>query len=188
MKKDKLYLVIFLAIIILSGAVIYSLQISQSFPHDHPPLPEDQSQASVILINQISQLKKQLEMNQDNLDILVKLGDNYYDLNNPVESIKYYERALEIKPDIPEVMVDCGAMYRQLGEIDKALEMFTRAAKLAPDLPQAFFNLGAVLLSDKNDPQGAAEIWRKFLADNPDIKPELKAFFEEKIDQALRAR
>jgi tetratricopeptide (TPR) repeat protein len=137
-----------------------------------------------MLLNQISELKKQLEADPGNFDLLVKLGNNYYDLNNPAESISYYKRALEIRPDSPMVIVDCGAMYRELGEVDKAIEMFTRATKLAPDLPQAFFNLGAILLGEKKDPRAAAEIWQTFLTKNPGIEPELKSFFEQKIAQA----
>ncbi len=185
MKKDKLYLIIFLAIILASGAVIYRFQISRSLPSDHPPISEEQSQFTVTLIKQISQLKRQLEKDPDNYDLLVRLGNNYYDLNSPTESINYYERALEIKPDSPEVIVDCGTMYRELGEVERAIEMFSRATELAPDLPQAFFNLGAVLLGEKNDPRAAAEIWQKFLSSNPGVTPELKNFFEEKIAQAL---
>ena len=185
MKKDKLYLIIFLAIILASGAVIYRFQISRSLPSDHPPISEEQSQFTVTLIKQISQLKRQLEKDPDNYDLLVRLGNNYYDLNSPTESINYYERALEIKPDSPEVIVDCGTMYRELGEVERAIEMFSRATELAPDLPQAFFNLGAVLLGEKIDPRAAAEIWQKFLSSNPGVTPELKNFFEEKIAQAL---
>jgi cytochrome c-type biogenesis protein CcmH/NrfG len=119
MKKDKWYLIITLAIIIISGGVIYNIQSRQLLSHDHPPVSESQSQMSVALVNQISQLKKQLESDPENFGILVNLGNNYYDLNNPAESVKYYEMALRIRPDVPEVIVDCGAMYRQLGEIEK---------------------------------------------------------------------
>jgi len=185
MKKDKLYLIISLAVIFASGAFIYRFQSFRSLPSDHPSISEEQSQITVTLIKQISQLKRQLEKDPDNFNLLVKLGNNYYDLNSPVESIKYYERALEIRPESPEVLVDCGVMYRELGEVEKAIEMFTGATEQDPELPQAFFNLGAVLLGEKNDPQAAAEIWQKFLTNNPDIKPELKIFFEEKIAQVL---
>jgi cytochrome c-type biogenesis protein CcmH/NrfG len=184
MKKDKWYLIISLAIVILSGAIIYNIQSRQPLPHNHPPVPDSQSQMSAALVNQISQLKKQLETDPGNFGILVNLGNNYYDLNNPAESVKYYEMALRIRPDVPEVLVDCGAMYRQLGDIDKALAMFTRATQLAPDLPQAFYNLGAVLYSEKDDPAAAVEVWQGFLDNNPGIQSEMKDFFQEKINQA----
>jgi tetratricopeptide (TPR) repeat protein len=168
---------------IASGAVIYRIQSSRSFPSGHPSISDEQSQFTVTLIKQISQLKRQLENDPDNYSILVQLGNSYYDLNSPEESIRFYERALEIKPESPEVIVDCGNMYREIGEVDKAIDMFIRATELAPDLPQAFFNLGAVLLGEKNDPRGAVEIWQKFLDNNPGVRPELKNFFEEKIAQ-----
>lgn len=187
MNKDKWYLAIALAIIIISGVIIYNIQSSQSLTHDHPPVSESQSQMSVALLNQISQLKKRLETDPENYGILINLGNNYYDLNNPAESVKYYEMALRIRPDVPEVMVDCGAMYRELGKIDTALAMFTRATQLAPDLPQAFFNLGALYYDEKDDPAEAARIWQGFLDSNPGIQPELKSFFQTKIGQALQS-
>jgi len=186
MKREKLYLIITLAITILSGGLIYKIQSAGSLPHNHPEVSDDRSQITVTLIKQISQLKKRLENDPENFGILVNLGNNYYDLNNPEEAVKYYELALRIQPDSPEVMVDCGTMYREMGQIDKSLEMFTGATELAPDLPQAFYNLGAVLYSEKNDPAGAVEVWQGFLKNNPSISPELKKFFQEKIDQALR--
>ncbi|UCC78796.1 MAG: tetratricopeptide repeat protein [Candidatus Zixiibacteriota bacterium] len=184
MKKDKLYLVIFLAIIFVSGAVIYRFQSSRPLPAGHPSISEEQSQFTVTLIKQISELKRQLEDDPDNYELLVRLGNNYYDLNSPGESIKYYEQALKLRPDSPEVIVDCGTMYREIGEVDRALKMFARAIELDPNLPQAYFNLGVVLLGEKNDPAGAAEIWQKFLDNNPGVNPELKNFFKEKISQA----
>jgi tetratricopeptide (TPR) repeat protein len=185
MNREKWYLVISLAIIIISGVIIYQVQSSRPLSHDHPPISEARSQVSVTLIKQIAQLKKQLESDPENYGVLVGLGNNYYDLNNPEESVKYYEMALKLRPDVPEVMVDCGTMYRKLGETDKSLEMFTRAAELAPDLPQASYNLGAVIYSEKNDPAGAAKIWQRYLNNNPEIDQELKNFFQDKIDQAL---
>ena len=186
MKKDKWYLIITVAVTLLSGVIIYGIQSSGSLPPNHPPASDDRSQISATLLNQISQLKRQLEADPENFGVLVNLGNNYYDLNNPQESIKYYEMALRIRPDVPEVMVDCGTMYRKLGDADKSLEYFTRATKLAPDLPQAFYNLGAVLYSEKNDPAGAVEVWQGFLYNNPGVSPELRNFFQEKINLALQ--
>jgi tetratricopeptide (TPR) repeat protein len=183
-KKEKLYLVISLVIIIVSGAIIYGLGNKRGSDFGHPAISDDRSQVTVTLIKQISQLKDRLENEPDNYNILVQLGNSYYDLNNPEESIGYYKKALGIRPDSPEVLVDCGNMYRELGMVDSSIELFTRASKLAPDLPQASFNLGAVLLSEKDDPEGAADVWQGFLTKNPGISTEMRDFFQEKIKQA----
>ena len=107
MKKEKFYLVVSLAIIAVSGVIIYIYQSNNSLPADHRHTPQDQSEMTASLINQIAQYKKQLEVDPDNYSVLVNLGNSYFDLNNPAESVKYYERALKIKPDTPEVLVDC---------------------------------------------------------------------------------
>lgn len=186
-NREKLYLIFSLAIIAVSGMVIYGLQKNSSIPSGHPDISPQQSQSSAALLNQVSLYKKQLESNPDNYEALVNLGNSYFDLNNPTESVKYYERAIKLRPDVPEVLVDCGVMYRDLGEADKAVDMFTRAMKLAPDLPQAAFNLGAVLLTDKNDRDSALKIWRQFLIDNPNASSDIKSFFQDRIQQVEKA-
>lgn len=187
MKKDKLILIFSLIVIFGSGGIIYLFQDTNSIPLAQPELSADMSQQSVMLLNQISSDKKRLESETDNFVLLVSLGNNYYDLNNPEESIKYYEMALKLKPDVPEIMVDCGAMYRQLGDFEKALALFKKALKIAPGLPQASFNLGAVLFAEKNDPKAAEEIWQNFLSSNPGVSADIKGFFNEKIEQAQAA-
>ena len=187
MKRERLYLILSLVVVAVSGAIIYLYQSRDTLPPGHPQVSEEQTQVTASLMNQISQFKKQLETDPENYSALVNLGNSYFDLNNPAEAVKYYERALKIRPNDPEVLVDCGVMYRELGETAKALDVFTRATKLAPDLPQAFFNLGVVYFVDKGDPESARKIWQGFLDDNPNARPEIKSFFEEKIQQARDA-
>ena len=188
MKRDRLYLIISLAILLISGAVIYLVGSRQSPGFEHPEIPDERSQATVTLVKEIAQLKRQLEIDPDNFNTLAQLGNDYYDLNNPEESIKYYERALKVRPDSPEILVDCGVMYREMGQPDQAIELFRKASKLAPALPQASYNLGAVLFSEKKNPVAAADEWQRFLDNNPGISPEMKDFFEEKIMQARQLK
>lgn len=187
MKKDQLILIFSLIVIFGSGGIIYLFQDTDSILSAQPELSSDMSQQSVMLLNQISASKKRLESEPDNFGILVSLGNNYYDLNNPKESIKYYEMALKLEPDSPEIMVDCGAMYRQFGDFEKALALFRKALKIAPGLPQASFNLGAVLFDEKDDPKAAEEIWQNFLSSNPGASADIMDFFNEKIQQAQDA-
>ena len=187
MKKDKLILIFSLIVIFGSGGIIYLFQNAASIPSAQPEHSADMSQQSVMLLNQISASKKRLESEPDNFGLLVSLGNNYYDLQKPKESIKYYEMALKLNSNSPEIMVDCGAMYRQLGDFEKALVLFKKALKIAPGLPQASFNLGAVLFTEKNDPKAAKEIWQNFLSDNPGASADIKDFFKDKIEQAQAA-
>ncbi len=131
------------------------------------------------------QLEALLADDPDNLDILVSLGNAYYDINEPQKSIEYYERALAIKPDAPHVIVDCGAMYRQLGQADKAIELFRKAIEIDPQLPQAYFNLGAVLRMEQDAAVGGALAWKKYLELDPNPDPQIKNLLEEEINAAM---
>jgi tetratricopeptide (TPR) repeat protein len=182
MKKDRLILILFLVITMISGAVIFMTKA---------PQPEISSQQQSIAETntdterRINYLETLLADDPDNLDILVSLGNAYYDINEPQSSIEYYERALAIKPDTPPVLVDCGAMYRQLGRADKAIELFRKAIEIDPQLPQAYFNLGAVLRMEQGDAVGAALAWKKYLELDPNPDPQIKNLLENEIKTAL---
>lgn len=182
MKKDYLILIVFLAITLISGAVIFMMKAPRP---EISSQPQSMAEADTDMDSRINHLETLLADDPDNFDILVSLGNNYYDINEPQKSIEYYERALAIKPDAARVLVDCGAMYRQLGQADKAIELFKKAIDIDPRLPQAHFNLGAVLRMEKGDPVGAALAWKKYLELDPDPEPEIKNLLEDEIKAAL---
>ncbi len=182
MKKDHLILILFLVITMISGAVIFMIKASQ------PEISSRQqsiAETDTDTERQINHLETLLADDPDNLDILVSLGNAYYDINEPQKSIEYYERALAIKPDAPHLLVDCGAMYRQLGQADKAIELFRKAIEIDPQLPQAYFNLGAVLRMEQDDAVGAALAWRKYLELDPNPDPQIKSLLENEIKAAM---
>ncbi len=185
MKKDYLILIVFLAIILISGAVIFMIEASQpEISSQQQSMGETASDAE----RQINQMETLLADDPDNLDILVSLGNAYYDINEPQRSIEYYERALAIMPDAPHVLVDCGAMYRQLGQAEKAIELFRKAIEIDPQLPQAYFNLGAVLRMEQDDAVGAALAWKKYLELDPNPDPQIKNLLEDEIKAALSSQ
>lgn len=185
MKKDHLILILFLVITMISGAVIFMMKAPQpEVTTQQQSIAETDTDAE----GQINHLETLLADDPDNFDILVILGNNYYDINEPQKSIEYYERALAIKPDAPPVLVDCGAMYRKLGQADKAVELFRKAIEIDPQLPQAYFNLGAVLRMEQGDAVGAALAWKKFLELDPDPDPQIKNLLENEINAALESQ
>lgn len=182
MRKDHLILLVFLALIAISGGAIYVFRspdtaVSQNAaPGAMDPRRE--------LKARIVRLEGQLASDPNNLDIIIELGNAHYDVEEPAKSVEYYEKALTIKPDNPPVLVDCGAMYRELGKPDKAIELFKRAITVDPLFPQAYFNLGAVLRMEKGDRVGAAEAWEKYLELESNIDPQIKSLLESEIKGA----
>lgn len=182
MKKDHLILIALLTLMAVSGAVIWVLKSPQPGSANRT---QDAPEASDEMRISVRRWETSLAIDPNNLDLLVKLGNAYYDLNEPQKSIEYYERALTIKPDLPFVLVDCGAMYRQTGQPDKAIELFEKAIDLDPGLAQAYFNLGAVLRIERDDARGAARAWQKYLELVPDPDPQIKDLLMSEIEEAL---
>jgi tetratricopeptide (TPR) repeat protein len=185
MKKEYQTLLIFLGIIVISGAIIFGLggssTKSKSDPHagmsnetQMPPMPD-----STQLNEQRITFENQLKTDPNNYDAIVGMGNTYYDLGNPQKAIQFYEQALKARPNDAMVMVDLGAMYRQIGDPDKALDLFKKAIDSNPNLPQAYFNLGMVLRMEKRDLQGAAKAWQKYIELDP--TSQAKPFLEEQI-------
>jgi tetratricopeptide (TPR) repeat protein len=116
-----------------------------------------------MILADIDQLKAIVSKNPRDVEHLIQIGNQYFDINRPTESIEYYEKALLIDSTNPFVLTDCAAMYERLGESEKALAYIDKALALKPDLPQAYFNRGLVLYHHKNDAQGAITAWQKFI-------------------------
>ena len=106
---------------------------------------------------QINELKRRLQTNPNDVDLLVQLGNTYFDSNMYPESIEAYERSLALKPGNPDVLTDLGVMYRRNGQSDEAVRRFRMAADLDPTHYQSRMNLGVVLFYDFNDFSGARE-------------------------------
>jgi Flp pilus assembly protein TadD len=104
---------------------------------------------------QISELKRQLQSNPNDVGLLVQLGNTYFDSNSYNESIEAYEKALALKPGDPNVLTDLGIMYRRIGKPQEAVKRFRQAASVSAIHPQSRMNLGIVLFYDLGDTAGA---------------------------------
>jgi len=111
----------------------------------------------------ITELKRILDKNPNDVGTLIQLGNTYFDSNNYPESIEAYEKALALRPGNPDVLTDLGVMYRRNGQAGEAVLRFRKAAKAAPDHFQSRFNLGIVLFYDLKDIDGAREAFQDFL-------------------------
>jgi cytochrome c-type biogenesis protein CcmH/NrfG len=122
-------------------------------PASGPPPPQQTAGPDYSL--QIDALKHRLQSNPNDVDLLVQLGNTYFDGNMYQESIEAYEKALALKPGNPNVLTDLGVMYRRNGQPDEAVKRFREAASISPTHPQSRMNLGIVLFYDFGDVPGA---------------------------------
>lgn len=105
----------------------------------------------------ISELKRRLESNPNDVALLTQLGNTYFDAAMYPESIEAYEKSLALKPGNPNVLTDLGVMYRRNGQSDEAVKRFQMAVVADPTHPQSRMNLGVVLFYDLRDVVGARE-------------------------------
>jgi tetratricopeptide (TPR) repeat protein len=110
----------------------------------------------------IKSLKAMLEKDPDNVELLVGLGNNYFDIGQSFAAIEHYEKALKINPDMPDVIVDLGIMFRRTEKPDKAIESFDRAIKVNPSHPNAYLNKAVVYMYDFGDFENAHKNFKKF--------------------------
>ena len=102
-----------------------------------------------------------------NVDVLIQLGNIYYDHHIYPEAIQYYTRALELKPDDPNVRTDLGTAYWYSGFADNAVVEYENVLKIRPDYPNTLMNLGIVRMEGLKDYKGAVAVWERWLATNP---------------------
>jgi len=118
----------------------------------------------------ILNLEAEATANPKNFQTWTRLGNLYFDTNQPEKAIGAYSKALELHGDDPNILTDMGVMYRRSGQPDKAIAAFDRAVSVAPNHQQALFNKGIVQYYDKHDHDGAIATWEQLLAINPEAK------------------
>jgi tetratricopeptide (TPR) repeat protein len=97
-------------------------------------------------------LKKANELQPDNFDVIVQLGNVNFDAERYQVAEQWYASALAKKPDQPDVRTDYGLtfMFRDKPEYDRAIEEFNRALTADPKHEQALQNL-TVAYTKKGD-------------------------------------
>ena len=103
----------------------------------------------------------------NNRQAWVALGNEYFDADQPMDSIEAYQKALDLNAMDADVLTDQGVMFRRLGWFDRAVDNFTRANQANPSHATSLYNLGVTYRYDLQDFAKAEEAWTKFLAVSP---------------------
>ena len=164
-----------------------------SAPEGMPGIPASLSApgASQVTPEQTSEMVRKaaepllttLKQNPRDFDVLVKLGNLYYDSKLYPEAIKYYEQAVKVRPENSDVRTDLGTSYWYTGNADRAISEFNRALKYNPTHPGTLFNMGVVKWQGKMDPAGAVEAWNRLLETNPNYSQK-----QQVLDLIAKAR
>jgi cytochrome c-type biogenesis protein CcmH/NrfG len=128
------------------------------------PTPEQMKKMADV---QAASLLEQLKANPDSPELLVKIGNIYYDTQQYPTAIDFYQRSLKLQPSNASVRTDMATAYWYIGNADTAIEQFNQALASDPNNANTLFNLGVVKWQGKMDIQGAVSSWQKLLATNP---------------------
>ncbi len=127
-------------------------------------------------------LLEKLKSDPNNPELIVGIGNVYYDAQQYPIAIDYYGRALKARPSDAAVRTDMATAYWYMGNADQAIAEFNNALHYAPNNPNTLFNLGVVMWRGKMDAAGAIADWEKLLAVNPNYSEKDKV--EQLINEA----
>ncbi len=131
------------------------------------PTPE---QMRKMADTQAAPLLEQVKTQPNDADLLMKIGNIYYDTQQYPTAIDYYQRALKIQPANANVRTDLATAYWYTGDPDSAIQQFNQALAYQPSNPNTLFNLGVVQWQGKMDIKSAVATWEKLLATNPNYE------------------
>ena len=173
-KNQTFYTMVLLALIVgfIGGTVYSSFKLTPQTSAVVANNSGSGQQAAVTdnsaqFAAQIMQVELYLKNNPDDAAAWAKLGNLFFDSNQPANAIEAYEKSLLIEPGKLGVMTDLGVMYRRNNQPEKAVDMFDKVIAMDASFEQARFNKGIVLLHDLNDFDGGIRAWEALLEVNP---------------------
>ena len=96
----------------------------------------------------VSYYEKALNIDPENYDALVKLGEIYYYVKEHIKSHQCYDRALKVKPECIACYFFKGMNYKEMknlpGYKEKALDAFLNVLKIEPENYDALLQVGSV--------------------------------------------
>jgi len=172
-KKEYAFLSIAIAFI---AGIVVGVIAAVYYEDKTPIVPPSVKQSATLpaptappadLQKQIDTLRSILKDDPKNLNVLIQLGNLYFDANQFDPAIETYSRALELDPKNADIRTDMGIMYRKKRDYDRAIAEFKKAAEVDPKHVNSRYNLGIVLLHDKGDIKGAIKAWEDYLRVEP---------------------
>lgn len=138
-------------------------------PGTEPQMPPA-ARLKEIAEAQTAPLVERLKSEPNNAELLVNIGNIYYDAQQYPIAIEYYQRLLKVQPTNADVRTDMATAYWYTGNADTALAEFRKALSYEPNKANTLFNLGIVQWQGKMDSAGALATWQKLLDTNPNYQ------------------
>ena len=113
-------------------------------------------------------LKRANELKPDNYEVIVQLGNSYFDSKQYLEAEKWYAAALAKKADDVNVRTDMGLtfMFRAPSDYDRAIKEFNQSLAVNPKHTQTLQNL-TVAYTKKGDAEKAKSTLARLETEDP---------------------
>jgi cytochrome c-type biogenesis protein CcmH/NrfG len=164
MKKETIF---FAVVALVIGVLVGVIFTNARKPDRNTSSAPVSSAPAVNAGQQMTMLEGIVAKEPTNRNAWVRLGNAYFDSNQPMKSIDAYDKALELNANDPNVLTDQGIMFRKVGWFDKAIAAFEQASRVDANHAQSLFNLGVVYRYDLQDFGKAKQTWERYLTINP---------------------
>ena len=89
-------------------------------------------------------LRKSLEINPNQADILVNLGAAFSEINEFDDALDYFSQAIKVDANNPLAHFNQGLTYGSLNQLDNALNSYKNALKIDPNYADALNGIGRI--------------------------------------------
>ncbi len=119
--------------------------------------------------DRLAEITRALERDPENPEILMDLGNLYYDREDWDRAVATYEKARRKAPKNPNLLSDLGAAHRNRGEFDLAVAYFQKARESDANHWQSLLNWLLVEAYDRRDAAAAQRLYDEVKQRYPEI-------------------
>lgn len=135
--------------------------------------------------DRLAELTRSLDRDPENPEILMDLGNLYYDREDWDRAVSTYEKARRKAPKNPNLLSDLGAAHRNRGEFDLAVAYFQKAREADANHWQSLLNWLLIEAYDRRDAVASQRLYDEVKQRYPEI-PQIEKIQEQIA--SIRAR
>ena len=174
MSRNAAIGIIVLAVIVLAGAGGYFFG-TKSITQGLPSVYNNDERGAANTVSQpinhsslVADLEARLKDNPKDMDVMLTLGDTYFDLKRFDLAVKYYKMASDVEPENVKVYNDIGLSLHYMGNSPEGLKYIDEGIKKNPYNQRIWLTKGFVLAYGLGDLNAAGEAWEKARAIDPE--------------------
>lgn len=141
---------------------------SCSKSQDEKAVPASQSSGPTLNTAAIAEMKAALDAKPGDADLIIRIGDEYFEARYFPEAFDYYKKALPMRPDNPDLYNEIGLTLHYMGRSAEAIGYINDGIKKNPYHQRILLTKGFILFYGLGDRTAAKDAWKKAKAINPD--------------------